>query len=454
MSHTASQQPEWTISVAKLMCWLVGGLNAPPRMAMRFLLSPADDSSSEFLFRVKKRSKVGWRLMETFLLYKDETGLKIEALNMQNTELFGQCEGLREKCRQLESTVRARDSTIQSLQTTLMSSRGDREEVGHLKAALEKSRAVEGQLRADIDRLSSMLAAEQRIIKGEVDGSFNDMSAMLVQLQDDTAAKLYQQKADELRKQYVEICGKYEELSDKCMQQESLSRAEKSVLEEELKNVRRHDSELQSEVDRLLVVASHLEIEKVRISEERDGIDGAFMKRSLEAEAKLEELSLVHTELLGTTEALREKCRQLESTLVLKESTVLSLQKMIASIETGSNADMTRDEIKKLEEEMARVAMSGTESLQRLQVDVLRLQMAGKKVQQREIFAKIDREFDRADNDRDEKITKEEWNKAFGSQSPSERQFMKMAEADGEGLVVTKEKFRETLLQNRSPVRR
>jgi hypothetical protein len=56
---TRTQQPEWTISVAKLMCWLVGGLNAPPRMAMRFLLSPADDSSSEFLFRVKKRSKVG-----------------------------------------------------------------------------------------------------------------------------------------------------------------------------------------------------------------------------------------------------------------------------------------------------------------------------------------------------------------------------------------------------------
>ena len=53
------------------------------------------------------------------------------------------------------------------------------------------------------------------------------MTCLIQKLSDDTAAGLYAEKADELRKAYLEVQQKYAELSDRVLQQDGIARAER-----------------------------------------------------------------------------------------------------------------------------------------------------------------------------------------------------------------------------------
>jgi len=387
-------------------------------------------------------------IMGSFLLFKDETTLKVEALNIQNAELLGQIEMLKEKIRQLESIVGERDATIASLRTALLGARGEREEIATLKGIIAQQKTVEQALLADLERLKNQ---PDMVVRVKDDGAFADMTCLIQKLSDDTAAGLYAEKADELRKAYLEVQQKYAELSDRVLQQDGIARAERRVLEEELRDCRNNNSRLQAELDRLRVIASDFEIEKGALQQEKEGMGGVLAMRSIETETKLEDLNFKYTELLGTSEALREKCRQLESSLSMREMTIMSLQKVIQQQREleGANGLDNSEEIKLLEEEMARISSAGQQSLQRLQVDVMRLQMQGKKVQQKEIFTKIDREFELADSNKDGHLSRDEWSAAFGLKSPSRRQFEKMAVQEGDEMFVTKDAFKNALLKTR-----
>merc|ERR1711959_329722 len=98
---------------------------------------------------------------------------------------------------------------------------------------------------------------------------------------------------------------------------------------------------------------------------------------------------------------------------------------------------------------MTKIANRGAASLQQLQVDVLRLQMDGKKLQEREIFTKIDAEFERVDKDHDGKDTRDEFDAAYGLKSPSRRQWQRM-DVDGKGHV-TKEEFKNAITKVPAP---
>lgn len=379
--------------------------------------------------------------------YKDETTIKIEALCQQYAECHGQLEAAREKIRQLEALLRNKDTTINALEAALLAARHAGGNLTSLQAQLGQMKMERDALLVEVEKLKSLLEAEKRVLHLHEDPTFKDMSALLVQMKDDTAAKLYQLKYEEMKKQHMEICEKYQHLSDRCLQQESVARAQKQVLAEELEALRRKNEELQAAVDQLRVVTSHVEIEKNQLKQERDGLGGMIAVRTDEADQKLHVLTNQYNEAILTCEALREKCRQLESSLAIKEVTISSLRSAM-TIKDYESVHMkdTSVEIKHLEEEMTRIANRGAQSLQQLQIDVLRLQMQGKKVQQREVFQKIDHEFDRADKDKDGQISKEDFEETFGMKSPTRRQWEKM-DADNSGFV-TREEFAAAIITN------
>jgi chromosome segregation ATPase len=387
-------------------------------------------------------------IAHAFAIFRDETAVKIQALNQQYTEMLASCEGEREKVRKLEAIIHGLNKKVEALEAALAAARHEGEETKMMRGELAVARETIAALQTDLDKLRSLYEAEKRLIHTTVDPSFNDMGKILVEMKDDTAHKLYNLKYNEMKNQYEDICHKYQLLSDSALQQQSIARAEKACMQEELDALRHKCDQLQGQVDKLAVIASHVEIERKELEQEKAGMSGVYLMRNQEAEAKLKELNGQYSHMMVTCEALREKCRQLESNVAMRDVTISSLQGQLHGfherLRGSTSMDDTKVELANLEHEMSNIASRGAAALQQLQVDVMRLQMDGKKLQERDIFLKIDAEFDRADANKDGKITRDEFDAAFGMKSPTRRQWQRM---DPQGVgSVTREQFTSAII--------
>jgi len=325
--------------------------------------------------------------------YTDENTIQLEKLRGEFGQLQAHCHQLQEKIRALEAALGAKDITIVSLEKALAEARNHNGELSMLKQMLHEAKERENALEREIEALRNRQPAGIGMI--DMDGAFAEITDKLALYKDDTATRLYQEKLEEMRKQYLEISLRYQELSDSTKQQEHIAKAERRLLEEELHACKQREAGLHNELDRLRSVTSQLEISLQHLGREKDGLLALQHQGKDAMDQEFSSLSHKLGEKEFQLHQAMEKVRGLESTLQARDVTIQSLEGMLISArgEMSDNLGSTAQEVSQIELEMKRITESSHQNMEKLQQDMLRLQMKGKEVAERELYMKINHDY-------------------------------------------------------------